>query len=146
MTTTSNKNYFCYILGNDDNMKTYNGFTVDINRRIRQHNGQLKGGAKATKGVSTWSVLAYITGFPNNINALQCEWRIKYPENKKRNKSLTGPEGRIKGLNMVLGLDKWTGNSTIDNKDMVLTVYVDEKYINIITVNKPNIIIKKIEK
>lgn len=139
--------FYCYILKNNDNNKTYNGFTVNTDRRIRQHNSIIKGGAKATKGVNTWHIYALISGFPDKVNALQCEWRIKHPDNKKiRGNKYYGPKGRIIGLNEVLSLDKWTNNSTVLNADITLTVYIDEEYINLITVDKPNIIIKKIEK
>lgn len=140
-------NYYCYLLKNDTNNKTYNGFTINLEHRLRQHRGYLTGGAKATKGNTTWEIYAYVTGFTDKINALQCEWRIKYPKNKKRTKEFTGIEGRLNGLSHVLSLDKWTSNSTINNSDQVLYVYVKEEYLHLIKVDKDksNIIIKKIE-
>ncbi len=105
----------CYILQNEDNQKTYNGYTVNTTRRLRQHNGELSGGAKSTRCSKTWQYIAIISGFQDKINALQCEWRIRKPFNKRRTREYCGPEGRIKGLNYVLHLDKWT-NRAIENK------------------------------
>ena len=38
---------FVYMLESSDGA-TYIGATVDLNRRLRQHNGEIKGGAKRT--------------------------------------------------------------------------------------------------
>jgi putative endonuclease len=37
--------------------RTYVGISVDIERRISQHNGELPGGAKSTRGGRPWSLL-----------------------------------------------------------------------------------------
>ncbi len=42
-------NYIVYLLVNTTNQYTYLGITNNSNRRIRQHNGILKGGAKYTR-------------------------------------------------------------------------------------------------
>ena len=60
---------------------TYVGATVDLERRLRQHNKEIKGGATATgikvaKG-DTWIRAAYVQGFPDWQAALQFEWRWK---------------------------------------------------------------------
>jgi predicted GIY-YIG superfamily endonuclease len=95
----SQNKHYCYILKNEDNQRTYNGYTVNTEKRLRQHNGIIKGGARATKCSH------------DKINALQCEWRIRKPFNKRRTREYCGPEGRIKGLNHVLHLSQWTSNS-----------------------------------
>jgi structure-specific endonuclease subunit SLX1 len=60
---------------------TYVGATVDLERRLRQHNKEIKGGAMATsikveKG-DMWIRAAYVQGFPDWQAALQFEWRWK---------------------------------------------------------------------
>lgn len=72
--------FFVYLLLSSDNC-TYVGATVDLERRLRQHNKELKGGAHATgmkvsKG-EMWIRVAYVTGFPDWQSALQFEWRWK---------------------------------------------------------------------
>jgi len=130
----SNNKWYCYILTNSFELhknKTYNGSTNNPNRRLRQHNGELVGGAKYTKkfGNSSWKIYALLTGFPNHQNALQCEWRIKHPLNKRKSsREYLNPEGRIKGLCKVLKLDKWTNNSTIFNNTMTLKLWIVKEY------------------
>ena len=72
---------FVYLLVSTDN-STYVGATVDLNRRLRQHNKEITGGAHATgikvsKGES-WTRACHVAGFPNWQAALQFEWRWKH--------------------------------------------------------------------
>lgn len=71
------KPWFCYMLQSTDRRKTYVGATVDPNRRLRQHNGELAGGARATKGRS-WTRRYLVGGFTEERVALRFEWRWKY--------------------------------------------------------------------
>lgn len=137
-------NYYCYILKNEDNNRTYVGFTVDLNRRLKQHNNILKGGAKYTKISNTWTIYAYITGFPDKINALQCEWRLKHPINKFSS-SYSGVYGRIKALNYILKLDKWTSKSVVLNKNINLQIYINKEYVNYIDNPNDNYVVNIIE-
>jgi predicted GIY-YIG superfamily endonuclease len=143
--------WFCYILRNASS-NTYNGSTNNMVRRLRQHDGAIVGGAKATRGKGPWEVYAFLTGFKDNMyhNALQCEWKIKYPDNKRpRPKKYCSPAGRIKGLQEVLMLPRWTNNSTLDNKDCNFKLYLVqdmEQYIDvaILPQNIQVIIVQKI--
>lgn len=72
--------FFVYLLLSSDN-STYVGATIDLERRLRQHNKEIKGGAFATgakilKG-ETWTRVAHVKGFPDWQAALQFEWRWK---------------------------------------------------------------------
>jgi putative endonuclease len=97
----SELSYVIYILTNTINNKTYIGITNNPIRRLRQHNGELVGGAKYTtnnKGLGAW----YFYGFIKNVNksqALSLEKRIKI-----KSKKLTGKpiERRIKAINLLL--------------------------------------------
>ncbi len=145
----SNK-YYCYILYTSNAFytnQTYNGSTNDLKRRIRQHNGELVGGAKSTSNKGPWEYLAVISGFETHKEALSCEWRIKHPTNKKlRPKKYCGVEGRVKSLNLVLGLDKWTNNSSGLESGNEYTVYILDEFANLLDTNqiKPNVKIKSI--
>jgi len=92
--------FFCYIIRSDN--RTYNGYTVNLIRRLRQHNGELKGGARSTQG-RTWEYLAIVSD-PNwtKQEAMKCEWWIRYPTRKKpRPNEYCGIEGRLRGLDLV---------------------------------------------
>ena len=69
--------WYCYMLIAIDGSRTYVGATVDPARRLRQHNGELVGGARATAG-RTWRRQYLIGGFEDERAALRFEWRWKY--------------------------------------------------------------------
>jgi predicted GIY-YIG superfamily endonuclease len=106
---------YCYILWNRVNNRTYNGYTVDLKRRLRQHNGEIKGGAKFTTrcvGVN-WEFLAIVSVFDeiafDKRKALSCEWHIRYPDNKRpRSKKYNGARGRLTGLFDALANPKFS--------------------------------------
>ena len=52
--------------------------TNDFTHRIRQHNQEIKGGAKYTKKKKNWYPICIIDGFPDMRSACQCEWRLKH--------------------------------------------------------------------
>ncbi len=121
--------WYCYILAHGE--RTYNGSTNDPRRRLRQHNGELKGGARATsRGGPGWRFVAVVAGFPDHVNALQCEWRIKCPSGVpgKRGREWQGPAGRVRGLGHVLRLKQWTKQTTVACGSYPLTVWVEERY------------------
>ncbi|MFA6159151.1 MAG: GIY-YIG nuclease family protein [Candidatus Paceibacterota bacterium] len=74
------KTHSCYLLGttaSSGERLTYIGYTLDVGRRLRQHNGEIVGGAKYTRG-HQWSVQCWVEGFTNNIEALRFEWAWKH--------------------------------------------------------------------
>ena len=46
--------FWLYVLLSADGRRTYVGITTDVERRLRQHNGELVGGAKATRAHRPW--------------------------------------------------------------------------------------------
>jgi predicted GIY-YIG superfamily endonuclease len=145
--------YYCYIIRStnpDFSNSTYNGSTNNLIRRLRQHNRELVGGAKATGGKGPWVYMAIWDGFESHREALSCEWRIKHPTNSKRRPSqYNGVKGRIKSLNLLTGLDCWTGKST-GMGEMCLNkynLYVDKELIGLVDKNikKSNLEIKLLD-
>ena len=71
----STRELCCYLLTSGN--RTYIGYTVDVTRRLRQHNGELKGGAKYTHG-RIWKLAAKVTGFNTKREAMSFEWHWKH--------------------------------------------------------------------
>lgn len=93
---------------------TYVGATVDLDRRLRQHNKEIKGGAHATgakvaKG-NTWIRAAHVAGFPDWQAALQFEWRWKQMT-RKLSPQLKPLERRIIALKQLLALERPTSKA-----------------------------------
>jgi predicted GIY-YIG superfamily endonuclease len=143
--------WYCYILRTINPFfenYTYNGSTNDLKRRLRQHNGQIGGGAKATFNKGPWEYYAILTGFATHNEALSCEWKIKHPTGKKlRPKKYCGVFGRIDALNLVLSLDKWTSKSEGLDSGREYTLYLANDVCDIIKKEniKSNILIKSID-
>jgi structure-specific endonuclease subunit SLX1 len=69
--------WYVYILVSFDNIKTYVGITINPIRRLQQHNGVLKGGAKCTKALRPWK-FQYVCGpYDNRATAAKLEYEIK---------------------------------------------------------------------
>lgn len=101
---------FVYLLVST-NGNTYVGATVDLERRLRQHNKEIKGGAFATgskvdKG-ETWIRAAHVSGFPDWQSTLQFEWRWKQITRKLPSK-INPLKRRIEALKILLNLDRPT--------------------------------------
>ncbi len=67
--------WFVYIIQNQDGI-LYTGITVDPSRRIKEHNGLARSGAKATRMGRPWTFV-YLEGVPSNNHALRKEYAIK---------------------------------------------------------------------
>jgi len=96
------------------NGNTYVGATVDLNRRLRQHNKEIKGGAHAT-GIKvaqgeTWTRAAHVSGFPDWKAALQFEWRWKQLT-RKLPVNMNPLERRILALKQLLDLPSSTAKA-----------------------------------
>jgi predicted GIY-YIG superfamily endonuclease len=51
--------------------RTYVGYTTYLRKRLRQHNGEIAGGAKLTRG-GRWEAIFCVTGFLDGESALSC--------------------------------------------------------------------------
>ena len=95
------KNYVVYVLINTSHNKTYIGITNNPERRIRQHNGELVGGAKYTTGNKAngkWIFYGFIRNL-DKYTSLSLEKKIKI---KSKKISGTPIERRIKSIELLL--------------------------------------------
>lgn len=102
---TEGRDYYCYLLKSQTTNKTYVGYTVNLERRVRQHCGEIVGGAKATRVGRPWKIVGYVTGFPTSRSALQFEWAC---HQKRRYKCV---QGKVKCFAEILALNKWTSTA-----------------------------------
>jgi hypothetical protein len=105
--------------------------TNDFFRRFRQHNKEIKGGAKYTSKRTDWYPICIIDGFDTMVEAMQCEWRVK------KSGLLRGPDGRVKHLSNMLKKEKWTSKSPVI-KEQNLTIYIDDAFKPYLTTSSSN--------
>jgi predicted GIY-YIG superfamily endonuclease len=104
---------YCYLLYTEEG-QTYVGATVDPDRRLRQHNKEIVGGAHAT-GIRVnqglvWKRACYVT-LPEWRTALQFEWRWKQL-GRTQCKHIRNPlERRLRSLHTLLSLEKPTSTA-----------------------------------
>ena len=69
--------WFVYVLVSPSIGATYVGISVDVQRRLQQHNGSLPGGARATRRGRPWQIATSCGPLESRGVALQLEYRIK---------------------------------------------------------------------
>lgn len=103
--------FCCYALENGRTNKSYTGQTNNFERRIRQHNGELKGGARYTHSVQggQWTPIYRVCGFVTLRAVLQFEIaakRRKVPCRGGKKAYTRGPVGRVTQLEYLLSLGR----------------------------------------
>lgn len=104
-------NYVVYVLINTIHNKTYIGITNNTTRRLRQHNGELVGGAKYTttnKGQGQWIFYGFIKNLEKR-QALSFEKKIKLKSRKMSGQPI---EKRIKAIEIILNEFNELNNTT----------------------------------
>lgn len=71
---------YIYLLYSTSCNSTYIGITNDPDRRLKQHNGIISGGAKATRKVNDW-IYDRLYMIDDN-HALSIEWYAKHKKTK----------------------------------------------------------------
>jgi len=104
--------------------------TNDFSRRYRQHNKEIKGGAKYTSKREGWYPICIIDGFLTMKEACQCEWAVKH---SRKIQGFDGPLRRVLNLNLLLTKERWTSKSP-KIKDQNITIYIDDDYREQLTV------------
>jgi len=134
--------YLVYLIKCDN--LSYVGMTNDIFKRLRQHNGEISGGARYTSKKKGWYPVLIIDGFKDMKSAMQCEWRLKHFA--RGHGSVRGVKGKLKYLSKYLytekeitGYDtegepiienrKWTSKCENSICDQNLKFYLDDIYV-----------------
>ena len=102
---------YVYLLLSSLSGSTYVGATINLDKRLRQHNKELVGGAIATgikiNNGEIWERVVHVQGFPDWKSALQFEWRWKQISRKYKN--VNPPiKRRIFALKELLSLERST--------------------------------------
>jgi predicted GIY-YIG superfamily endonuclease len=104
---------------------------------MRQHNGEITGGAKYTRGGRPWRLVAHITGFKTKTHALQMEWAIKHctkastkikfdlATSKSRNKNINQ---RVAKLFTVLMKDRVTARAPLNSEQEYVVKFYDNRF------------------
>lgn len=101
-------NWVFYLIKN--NNCTYAGVSPDPIRRLRQHNGEIKGGAKYTtsKGPG-WKHICLVKGFQDKIQSMQFEWAVKHAPPRNAG----GIINRTQKLFSICAKERWTSNAPL---------------------------------
>ena len=119
----SDKNWIFYLIQNGN--ATYAGVSPDPVRRLRQHNGEISGGAKYTTSQSSnWSHMCLVSGFQTKQQSMQFEWALKHipPRNAG------GIKNRIKKLQILLHKENWTSKSPLSETMPLVIEWIDQSY------------------
>lgn len=110
MSKSIHKQWSVYFIEHEPTGATYVGVSPDPMKRLRQHNGEISGGAKYTTSknkIGRWKHICLVHGFREPRQALQFEWAVKHVTPLKSK----GIISRLEKLATVLKKEKWTSNA-----------------------------------
>lgn len=77
--------HMCYILKSTTTNRIYIGYTINFDRRIRQHNGEIAGGAKKTMKGRPWKPICHVKGFYEESCTRRFEYRLQKSKKPRPN-------------------------------------------------------------
>lgn len=102
---TGDTSTVCYVIVSADETATYCGVTNHTKRRLRQHNGEIVGGARYTQRRRPWKYAFTVSGFTERREALSFEWHLKRATRRAR--GATPLARRAKARDALLMLPRW---------------------------------------
>ena len=119
----STDDWSCYVIMN--NYFTYVGVSNDVYKRLRAHNGEIKGGAKYTTSKGDgWEHVCIIHGFRTKIESMQFEWALKHVPPRNAG----GITNRIKKLIILLNKERWTSKSPLARQVPLVVEWTNINY------------------
>lgn len=131
---------------------TYVGSTNNFTRRLRQHNGEISGGAWSTKIRSCnhrypWKPICLVRGFPLMSYARGFEKRVKHillsagkgtPAGNARTTERGGNalHRRVRQFLIMCGLERWTKKCPLAAETPVVFEWHDAQYKPLVTAGK----------
>jgi putative endonuclease len=83
--------HYVYILKSINFKRHYIGYTVDIKKRVKEHN---IGNTKSTRPFKPWKLI-YYEEFNDKSEAYKREWHLKHPKGYKEKLQITERYGRV---------------------------------------------------
>lgn len=94
--------WFIYCLESENGRRTYVGATNNLPRRLRKHNGEISGGARATRSGRPWHFIAHSCQPMSKRLALSLERCWKNSSRAKELKKLRPKERRLQAAQRVV--------------------------------------------
>ena len=112
----------CVYLLRNATGRTYVGCTVGLRKRVRQHNGELAGGAAQTARGRPWEVECVVEGFRTRQEALQFEFAWRRVHRRRRHPYTVS--GRRASLAHLQTMARWSRNAPLA-AEVPLTIRTD---------------------
>ena len=94
--------YFVYLLKSEVSNRTYIGYTIDVQQRLRRHNGELSGGARRTTNSRPWKVVMFVS-FEHERTAMQYEFCVQRSKKIRRTSGITN---KMKIMKLLLSQER----------------------------------------
>lgn len=76
--------WWVYVLRSSKRKRSYVGITVDLPRRLEQHNGERPGGARSTRSGRPWKIAKVYGPYVDRSRASQVEYVVKRLRGERR--------------------------------------------------------------
>ena len=80
----SKSEWFVYVLVSARGDRTYVGISTDPLRRLREHNGEISGGARSTRGGRPWTLARTVGPVADRAEAQRLEHALKKKRGQER--------------------------------------------------------------
>ena len=104
--------YFVYLLKSEVSNRTYVGYTVDVQQRMRRHNGELSGGARRTRIARPWKVVMFVS-FEFERTAMQYEFCVQRSKKIRRTSGITN---KMKIMKLLLSQERICSTAPLNSE------------------------------